>query len=294
MAIAAFGNRLIAFAACASLCAAAAFAAPAQPPAAMDQSRIHAYYTDGEFDKVIKDLDAFLKSRRACSHAESVFVEKHLSVVYAAHPATRELGRYHMYRLLDLAPGSDLLDMFVGEEVGGVFDKVGKEYALRNPSKAPAQKSAATVAKSAPAAKPTAVSNVNVGSNAKTRPAPAKANAAPSADNRILAMVNARPLPAAEPRPAHPAAAASAPVARTPVSYRLPAPRPSPAADKRTASRDSAAAPKDPAARPAWKEPGLWIGGGAAMAVVAFTLFYSGPEQAPAGKTYVVPATAAR
>lgn len=302
MALAAARNRLIAFAACASLCAGAvsaapassASAAPAALPAAIDQARIHAYYTDGEFDKVTKDLEAFVKSRRACTHAESVFVEKHLSVVYAAHPGTRELGRYHMYRLLDLAPGSDLLDMFVGEEVGGVFDKVGKEYALRNPSKAVAQKPAAPAAKSASAAKPPAASNANARANAKAQPVPASAaaKAAIPADNRILAMVNARPpLPASETRPA---ASAVAPARRTPVSYRLPAPRSAPAAEKRTASRDSGLPAKDPAARPAWKEPGLWIGGGAAFAVVAFTLFYSGSDDAPAGKTYVVPANAAR
>lgn len=296
MAFAAFRNRFIAFAASASLCAGSVTAAPAALPAAIDQARIHAYYTDGEFGKVIKDLEAFSKSRRSCTHAESVFVEKHLSVVYAAHPGTRELGRYHMYRLLDLAPGSDLLDMFVGEEVGGVFEKVGKEYALRNPSKAAIVKTASGVAKpapalarsapvsafrSAPTAAPAAASGVSHASNAKARPAPAAistanantaniANAPTPADNRIPARINARPARdiATRTKPLRPASG--------------------------TVSRESAAAPKDPGARPAWKEPGLWIGGGAAFAVVAFTLFYSGSEDAPAGKTYVVPATAAR
>lgn len=301
MALAAARKRLLAFAACASLCDGSVSAAPAALAAAFDQARIHAYYTDGEFDKVIKELEAFSKSRRACTHAESVFVEKHLSVVYAAHPGTRERGRYHMYRLLDLSPGTDLLDMFVGEEVGGVFDKVGKEYALRNPAKTAAKKPA-----------PAAVAHA--GSKPQPRAATPAPSAAPaskgstSADKRIQDLVNARPpLPAAETRPAadkrtsspisgpaKPAPMSSAPARPAPVSYRLPAPRPPPSADKRTVSRDSAFASKGPASRPAWKEPGLWIGGGAAFAVVAFTLFYSGSEAAPAGKTYVVPAAASR
>jgi hypothetical protein len=46
-------------------------------------------------------------------------------------------------------------------------------------------------------------------------------------------------------------------------------------------------------ARPAWKEPALWLGSGAALAVVAFTLFQSGGSDTPEPKTYVVPATAA-
>ncbi|HKP94351.1 MAG TPA: hypothetical protein VJ385_01220, partial [Fibrobacteria bacterium] len=120
---AAYRHTLLALALCASAAAAA--------PRALDQVRIHANYHDGEFDKVIKELEAFLKSGRACAPAESVFLEKHLAVVYAANPGTRELGRYHMFRLLDLAPGSDLLDMFVGEEVDAVFEKVRKEYSLR-------------------------------------------------------------------------------------------------------------------------------------------------------------------
>lgn len=269
MAFAAFRNRFIVPIACALLCAVVASTALAAPqtPAApsktavLDQSRIHSYYTDGEFDKVIKELESFLKSRRACSHAESVFVAKHLSVVYAAHPGTRELGRYHMFRLLDLSPGTDLLDMFVGDEVGGVFEKVGKEYALRNPSKVPVRKPASV--NSAPAAMAAPASNVKT-------------------------PAHARPDPA---RPASPAP-------RPPVAKRLPSPKVPAAPAGRIASRDSSASPRKAAiaepARPAWKEPGLWIGGGAAFAVVAFTLFYSGSDDAPAGKTYVVPATAAR
>lgn len=290
MAFAAFRNRLIVIAASASLCASAAstaFGAPpasAAPPrpAALDQSRIHSFYTDGEFDKVIKELESFLKSRRACSHAESVFIAKHLSVVYAAHPGTRELGRYHMFRLLDLAPGSDLLDMFVGDEVGGVFEKVGKEYVLRNPSKVPARKPAAANVKSPAVVKAAA-------------PARPGSPARPPTQSNISARAPAQSNPSVRPASA---SQSPAPAARPPVAYRLPTPKDPPASADRVASRDSAAAPRKAlmaeASRPAWKEPGLWIGGGAAFAVVAFTLFYSGPDQAPQGKTYVVPASAAR
>ncbi len=239
MAAAALRTLLISLAAC-------AFAAAA-PPRALDQARIHASYHDGDFDKVIRELETFQKSGRACTRADSVFTEKHLAVVYAANPGTRELGRYHMFRLLDLAPGSDLLDMFVGEEVSGVFEKVGKEYALRNAAKAPA---------------------------------PVPATPAPhSALRPALKLVNAvRPA-------AKPVAAASA---RTPVSAGASVPAGTGVPDA------SHAADEEISAGPAWKEPGLWIGGGAALAVVAFTLFYAGSSEAPQGRTYVVPSTASR
>src|SRR4051812_15022859 len=107
MALAAYRNIFL----LAALCAFRAAAAPARP---LDQGRIHSNYHNGDFDKVIRELEGFLKSGKPCPRADSLFLEKHLAVVYAANPGTRELGRYHMFRMLDLAPGSDLLDMFVG------------------------------------------------------------------------------------------------------------------------------------------------------------------------------------
>lgn len=176
--------------------------ASAAAASGLDQARIRSDYRDGEFEKVIGELQGFLKSGRPCSRSDSVFLAKHLGVVYAAHPDTRELGRHHMFRLLRMSPDADLLDMFVGQEVDGVFEKVRKENAL------------------------------NLAEAAKHPPA---ASAAPSA----------------------------APSAREGI-----------------------------ASGEAWRDPGVWIGGGAALAVVAFTLFYSGSKQAPEATTYVVPADA--
>src|SRR5689334_11986953 len=86
-------------------------------PRALDQARIHALYNDGEFERVIRALDPYAKGECACARGDSIFAEKHLAVVYAANPDTRERGRFHMHKLLDLVPGGDLLDMFVGDEV---------------------------------------------------------------------------------------------------------------------------------------------------------------------------------
>lgn len=112
------------------LLSAGAGAAQAASQHGFDTERIHGYYKDGDFDKVIRDLEGFQKSGRKCLHSDSLFLEKHLAVVYASNPATRELGRYHMHKLLDVFPSADLIDMFVGEEVDAVFDKVRKEHAF--------------------------------------------------------------------------------------------------------------------------------------------------------------------
>ena len=252
---------------------------------ALDQSRVHGYYHDGEFDKVIKELEAYQKAG-PCARAESLFIEKHLAVVYAANPSTRELGRYHMYRMLDLQPDVDLLDMFVGEEVDGVFDKVRKEHVLRSGSAhAPAPAAGTTTAPLPPKS-----------SSAYTAPQPPKPVAPTYAPQPIRPPVAAAPAsrpplsiaarPASQPRPAQ----------YPPARPRL---RPVPAATNATTAKAGPAAPENPVAKeaagPAWKEPGLWVGGGAALAVVAITLFYSGDKAQPTpSKVYVVPATASK
>jgi hypothetical protein len=189
-----------------SLLAVSASAAVAAP--SFDQVRIRSDYRDGEFEKVIRELRGFLKTGRACSRSDSIFLAKHLGVVYAAHPGTRELGRHHMFRLLRMAPESDLLDMFVGEEVGGVFEKVRKEHAL---------------------------------SLAESGPQTPRASAAETAGE---------PVDSGE-------------------------------AERNSPDRENAPASGNAAHKAAWRDPGIWIGGSAALAVVAFTFIYAGGKQAP-------------
>ncbi|MDB5051706.1 MAG: hypothetical protein JWO30_4777 [Fibrobacteres bacterium] len=305
MAAAAFRNFLFTLAACATVYA----AAPQRP---LDQGRIRSYYHDGEFDKVIKDLEGFLKSGKSCPSADSLFIEKHLAVVYAANPGTRELGRYHMFRMLDLAPGSDLLDMFVGEEVDAVFEKVRKEYSLRTAAKKPAP---AAVAKAAaplpsapkvaarqpiraplPAAKPV---------RAAAAPVPAKPAWETAAAIPVAAKSSWENPGAGKPKPVRETVPAPAPAKPSwdsfvPKTAGAPAPAGStPNLSGQTAASGSGTATSGSrqdavefhsSSASAWKEPGLWIGGGAALAVVAFTLFYSGSSHAPDSKTYFVPA----
>ena len=162
-----------------------ALAWPARIAAAgkpIDRARVHGQYQDGDFDKVIRGLEDFLRTGRRCSREDSTFLEKHLAVVYAANPRTRELGRYHMFRLLALAPGADLLDMFVGEEVDKVFEKVRKEFALRTAAGGAPLAAAAQVQR-APAAAPP--------SPARAAPAPPPAPPSPYSDEELAALMGA-------------------------------------------------------------------------------------------------------
>ena len=97
----------------------------------LNQKDIHAAYNEGDFDKVTALIDGFNKSNKTYSRADSIFIAKHLAVVYSANPQTREKGRYFMYRLLEMMPSAELVDMFVSDEIDRIFDKVRKEFIAR-------------------------------------------------------------------------------------------------------------------------------------------------------------------
>jgi hypothetical protein len=92
---------------------------------------IHEAYSNGDFDEVVRRVEVFQENKPQHSLSDSVFIAKHLAVVYAANPRTREKGRYYMFRLLEMNPTADLVDMFVSEELDQTFEKVRKEFSVR-------------------------------------------------------------------------------------------------------------------------------------------------------------------
>lgn len=119
--------------------AASTFAAqplPAASPSpaggqALDQKAIHGAYNEGDFEKVTTLIETFTKANKAYTRADSIFIAKHLAVVYSANPQTREKGKYFMYRLLEMMPSAELVDMFVSDEIDRIFEKVRKEFLAR-------------------------------------------------------------------------------------------------------------------------------------------------------------------
>ncbi len=110
-----------------------------QSIAASDKSlnpiAIHYQYNDGDFPAVIAAIDEFTGAHKSYSRADSIFIAKHLAVVYTANPDTREKGKYYMYQMLDLVPSGDLVDMYVSDEIERIFSYVKKEYDVKNRDK---------------------------------------------------------------------------------------------------------------------------------------------------------------
>jgi hypothetical protein len=100
----------------------------------LDQKKIHGDYNEGNFEVVISALEAYLQRNNTYSRGDSVFIAKHLAVVYSANPATREKGKYYMNRLLELMPSAKLVDMYVSDEIDRIFDKVREEFLSRQRS----------------------------------------------------------------------------------------------------------------------------------------------------------------
>lgn len=103
----------------------------------LDQVGIHKLYEEGDFDKVIERIDAFRKSNSSSSHGDSVFIAKHLAVVYTANTQTVEVGKHWMYELLKVTPAADLAGMYVNEEIDRIFDKVKREFKDRQTELSP-------------------------------------------------------------------------------------------------------------------------------------------------------------
>jgi hypothetical protein len=103
-------------------------------PETLDHKTIHEQYNEGDFENVTSALEDFMRRNRTYSHEDSVFIAKHLAVVYTAHPATREKGKYYMHRLLELLPSAKLVDMYVSEEIDRIFDKIREEFLARRRS----------------------------------------------------------------------------------------------------------------------------------------------------------------
>ncbi|MEO6094187.1 MAG: hypothetical protein ABIW76_00435 [Fibrobacteria bacterium] len=131
---------------------------------AMDTAALHAIYLEGDFDKAIRVMEGALKNEKnAISHSDSVFIFKHLGVMYAATPATREKGRYYMGQLIYIEPTAKILDMYASDMIYLIFRNVQEEFAAKYPNVAtPAPVAVDTLPKTAgppPDIKPTPVAH---------------------------------------------------------------------------------------------------------------------------------------
>jgi hypothetical protein len=94
----------------------------------VDSNKVHQLYMDGEFEAAITMLEDNLKETRQYQHDDSVFIYKHLGVMYAAQYETREKGKYYMFRLLQVEPSAKIMDMYASDMIYMIFKNIQEEY----------------------------------------------------------------------------------------------------------------------------------------------------------------------
>lgn len=113
---------------------------PVQP--AMDSTKVHEQYLEGDFDQAIRSLEGHLKTKRPMSHQESVFVYKHLGVMYAAQQSTRDKGKFYMSELINIEPTAKILDMYASDMIHLIFRNVQEEFEVKRARLAPVPETA--------------------------------------------------------------------------------------------------------------------------------------------------------
>jgi len=94
----------------------------------VDSAQVHRLYLDGDFDPAIALLEDELKETRQYRHEDSVFIFKHLGVMYAAQYETREKGKYYMHKLLMVEPSAKIMDMYASDMIYMIFKNIQEEF----------------------------------------------------------------------------------------------------------------------------------------------------------------------
>ena len=95
----------------------------------LDSTKIHKLYMDGDFEPAIDMLESALRVNPRLSHEDSVFIFKHLGVMYAATYETREKGKMYMFKLLMVEPTAKIMDMYASDMIYMIFKNIQDEFA---------------------------------------------------------------------------------------------------------------------------------------------------------------------
>ena len=101
---------------------------PASEESKIDSATVRKKYLDGDFEDAIFILESDLKEKRRLRHDDSVFIYKHLGVMYAARYETREKGKYFMHQLLMTEPTAKIMDMYASDMIYMIFKNIQDEF----------------------------------------------------------------------------------------------------------------------------------------------------------------------
>jgi hypothetical protein len=94
----------------------------------VDTALVRKLYMDGDFEQAIDLLEAVMKKKPELNHEDSVFIYKHLGVMYAARYETRERGKMYMHQLLMTEPTAKIMDMYASDMIYMIFKNIQDEF----------------------------------------------------------------------------------------------------------------------------------------------------------------------
>jgi hypothetical protein len=106
--------------------------APSRKGENLDTLKIRALYMDGDFEEAISLLEYARTNKQITTHVDSVFVYKHLGVMYAAKYESMEKGKQYMFQLLTIEPTVRIMDMYASDMIYMIFRNVQAEYEIRH------------------------------------------------------------------------------------------------------------------------------------------------------------------
>ena len=112
------------------------WAAPPSSAQGIPQEQIDAFLQEGEVDKAESALKEFLDKPDVLSYQDSVYLLKHLGVLYASNPKKQAEAERLFYRLLELDPFSSLHDTYAGSAILGRFQKIRRDVQRKKGGKA--------------------------------------------------------------------------------------------------------------------------------------------------------------
>jgi hypothetical protein len=107
----------------------------------IDSAKIRKLYLGGDFEEAIALLESSLKEKQTITRGDSVFIFKHLGVMYAATYETREKGKYYMHQLLLVEPTARILDMYASDMIYMIFKNIQEEFESNRMASQPGSKS---------------------------------------------------------------------------------------------------------------------------------------------------------
>lgn len=101
---------------------------PEPKSAPIDTAAVRRYYMDGDFEPAIDLLETAMRYKTGFSREDTIFIFKHLGVMYVANYETREKGKRYMRRLLEVEPTARILDMYASDMIYMIFKNIKDEF----------------------------------------------------------------------------------------------------------------------------------------------------------------------